>query len=78
MTAGTSAITGWAASWTFANGQAITQIWSAVATTSGATVTARNMSYNGSLGANGTTSFGFLGSWNNSTNAVPTVSCTAS
>ena len=78
VTAGTSAITGWTVTWTFANGQVITQIWSATATTGGATVTARNMSYNGSLAANATTSFGFLGSWNG-TNAVPaTVSCTAS
>jgi mannan endo-1,4-beta-mannosidase len=58
-------------------GQAISQIWNATATTSGSTVTARNVDYNGSLGAGASTTFGFLASWNG-TNAVPTVSCTAS
>jgi mannan endo-1,4-beta-mannosidase len=63
--------------WTFANGQTITQIWNATATTNGSSVTARNVSYNGSLGAGAATSFGFLGS-QNGTNAAPAVSCTAS
>jgi len=76
VTAGSAAITGWAATWTFANGQAITQMWNATPTTSGSTVTARNMSYNGSLGAAGSTTFGFLGSWNG-TNSLPAVSCSA-
>ncbi|NUR70345.1 MAG: cellulase family glycosylhydrolase [Hamadaea sp.] len=77
VTAGSAAISGWAVSWTFANGQTVTQMWSATPTTSGASVTARNVSYNGSLAAAGSTSFGFLGSWNG-TNAVPAVSCSAS
>jgi mannan endo-1,4-beta-mannosidase len=77
VTAGTSAITGWTATWTFANGQTVTQFWSAMVTSTGSSVTARNMSYNGSLAAATSTTFGFLGSWNG-TNGVPTVSCTAS
>jgi mannan endo-1,4-beta-mannosidase len=77
VTAGSSAISAWTATWTFANGQTITQAWSATVTSSGSSVTARNMSYNGSLGAGASTTFGFLGSWNG-TNSVPTVSCTAS
>jgi hypothetical protein len=40
-------------------------------------VTGRNVSYNGALAAGGTTSFGFLGSWNGS-NPVPDLTCTAS
>jgi mannan endo-1,4-beta-mannosidase len=63
-------------SWTFANGQTITQIWNATQTANGSSVTARNVSYNGSLAAATSTTFGFLGSWNG-TNSVPTVSCTA-
>ncbi len=76
VTAGSAAITGWTVTWTFANGQTVTQAWSATVTSSGANVTARNMSYNGSLGAGASTTFGFLGSWNG-TNAAPTASCTA-
>ncbi len=42
---------------------------------SAATVTARNMGYNGNLAAGASTTFGFIGSWNG-TNSVPTLSCT--
>jgi hypothetical protein len=41
-------------------------------------VTARNVTYNGVLAPGGSTSFGFLASWNNSSNAVPAVTCTLS
>ncbi|WP_328710790.1 cellulase family glycosylhydrolase [Microbispora hainanensis] len=75
--AGSSAISGWTVTWTYADGQAITQVWNATVSSSGSSVTARNVSYNGALGAGASTSFGFLGSWNG-TNSVPAVSCTAS
>jgi mannan endo-1,4-beta-mannosidase len=78
VTNGTTASTGWTVTWTYANGQAITQIWSGQVTASGANVSVRNVSYNGSLAPNASTTFGFLASWNNSTNSVPTVSCTRS
>ncbi|MEU8261994.1 cellulase family glycosylhydrolase [Micromonospora sp. NPDC048999] len=78
VTAGSSAISGWTVTWTFANGQTVTQWWNATVTSSGSKVTARNESYNGSLGAGASTNFGFNGSWNNVTNSVPTLSCTAS
>lgn len=77
VTAGSSAISGWTVTWTFANGQAVTQVWNATVTSSGSSTTARNVSYNGSLGAGASTSFGFLGSWNGA-NSAPAVSCTAS
>ncbi len=77
VTAGTSAISGWKVAWTFANGQTISQAWSANLTSSGSAVTATNLSWNGALGAGANTSFGFLGSWNG-TNTVPTLTCTAS
>jgi mannan endo-1,4-beta-mannosidase len=35
------------------------------------------VSYNGSLAAGASTTFGFLGSWNG-TNSVPALTCTAS
>ncbi|MEV6693089.1 lytic polysaccharide monooxygenase [Micromonospora sp. NPDC051196] len=72
---GTAPLNGWAANWTLSSGQQISQVWNATHTTSGSSVTARNVSYNGSLGANGTTSFGFLAS---GTSSTPTITCTAS
>lgn len=77
VTAGASAISGWTVTWTYANGQQVSQAWNASITSSGSTVTARNVSYNGALGAGGSATFGFLGS-STSTNSVPSLSCTAS
>jgi mannan endo-1,4-beta-mannosidase len=77
VTAGSTAISGWTVTLTFADGQRVTQAWNATATSSGPTVTARNASYNGTLAAAAGTTFGFIGSWNG-TNSAPTVSCTAS
>jgi lysophospholipase L1-like esterase len=65
----------WTATFSFANGQQVTQAWNATVTQSGAAVTAKNMSYNGGLAAGASTSFGFLASWTTA-NAVPVVSCT--
>jgi predicted carbohydrate-binding protein with CBM5 and CBM33 domain len=76
VTAGNSAISGWTVNWTYANGQQIGSIWGATVTSSGASVTARNVAYNGTLGAGASTTFGFTGSWTGS-NAVPTATCTA-
>ncbi|GAA1777047.1 hypothetical protein GCM10009681_55400 [Luedemannella helvata] len=73
--AGSSAITSWRATWTLPSGQTITQLWSGQLSTSGSNVTVTNMSWNGSLAANATTTFGFLGAGGDAT-AVPTVTCT--
>ncbi|AVT32781.1 beta-mannosidase [Plantactinospora sp. BC1] len=77
VTAGSAAISGWTVTWTFANGQQVNQAWNATLSSSGSTVTARNVSHNGSLGAGASTAFGFIGTWNGS-NTTPTLSCTAS
>ena len=70
---GSTALTSWTLTWSFANGQTITQLWNGVETQSGASVTVKNMSYNGSIPAGGTLSgMGFNGTWNNVTNAIPT------
>jgi lysophospholipase L1-like esterase len=76
VTAGSSAISGWTVTWSFGNGQTITQSWNATVSATGNSVTARNVGYNGSLGAGGSTQFGFIGSWNGA-NAVPSLTCTA-
>ena len=77
VTAGSSAINGWTVTWTYANGQTVTQAWNATVTSSGSAVTAKNVSYNGKLAAGGSTTFGFLGSWNGS-NSAPALTCSAS
>src|SRR5215469_11693946 len=70
---GTTAWTSWSLTWSFANGQTVTQIWNGNVTQTGANVTVTNMSYNGSIAAGGSyTGMGFNGSWNNVTNAIPT------
>lgn len=77
VTAGSAPISNWTVTWAFPNGQSVTQIWSATEASSGSSVTAHNLSYNGSLAAGASTTFGFLGSWNG-TNGVPSpVTCTA-
>ena len=76
VTAGSSAIDGWSVSWAYADGQQVTQAWNATVTSNGSSVTARNVSYNGSLAAGASTTFGFLGSWTGA-NSVPAVTCTA-
>jgi mannan endo-1,4-beta-mannosidase len=77
VTAGSAAIKGWTVTWTYADGQTVSNAWGATVTSSGSTVTARNAAWNGSLSTGAGTSFGFLGSWNGS-NTAPTLSCTAS
>jgi phosphoheptose isomerase len=70
---GSTALTSWTLTWSFANGQTITQLWNGVESQSGANVTVNNVSYNGSISAGGTLSgMGFNGTWNNVTNAIPT------
>ena len=76
--ASAAASAAWTATFTFADGQQVTQSWNATVVQSGATVTARNVTYNGGLASGASTSLGFLASWNNVTNAVPAVSCTLS
>jgi lysophospholipase L1-like esterase len=74
----TAASSAWTATFTFANGQQITQSWNTTLTQNRATVTAHNMNYNGNLPASGSTTFGFLATWNNTTNALPQVTCVLS
>lgn len=69
---GSTAINGWSLTFTFANGQAITQLWNGSFTQSGGNVTITNLSYNGSI-APGTvisSAPGFNASWSG-TNSAP-------
>lgn len=65
-------LNGWTLGWTFPNsGQRVQQGWSAEFTQSGSQVTARSLSYNGSLATGASTSIGFNGAWSGS-NPKPT------
>jgi endo-1,4-beta-xylanase len=76
VTAGTTPVTGWTVSWSFADGQSIGSSWNVELTTSGASVSAKNVSHNGAIGAGSSTTFGFVGS-SNGVDSVPTLSCSA-
>lgn len=69
---GSSAWTNWTLTWSFANGQAITNLWNGASTQSGSSVKVNNLSYNGSIAAGGNyNGVGFTATWNNVTNADP-------
>jgi arabinoxylan arabinofuranohydrolase len=75
VTAGGSAITGWTVGWTLSGGQSITQLWNGVLTTNGNNVSVANTTYNGTVAASGSTTFGFGGG---GTPSNPTLTCTPS
>jgi endo-1,4-beta-xylanase len=76
VTAGATPVTGWTVTWSFADGQSIGSSWNVDLTTSGASVSAKNVAHNGAIGAGSSTTFGFVGS-SNGTDSVPAVTCTA-
>ncbi|WFF03533.1 cellulose binding domain-containing protein [Micromonospora sp. WMMD964] len=77
-------VSGWTLRWSYGAGQQTSQAWGATISQSGSQVSATNVDYNGNLATNGTASFGFNASWNNSSNPAPTsftlndVACTGS
>ncbi len=56
---GTATINGWTVTFTLPAGHTIAGSWNTALTVSGQTVTARNAGHNGSVGAGGSTTFGF-------------------
>jgi chitodextrinase len=60
---GSSTINGWTLTYTLPSGQTISNSWNATVTTSGSAVTARNLAWNGTLGAGASTSFGYQGTY---------------
>jgi len=72
---GSTALSGWTLTWTFANGQTISGSWNGAVSQSGAKVTVSEQSGQSweNIPANGSYSgFGFNGTWNGTTNAIPT------
>ncbi|ADG89473.1 cellulose binding domain-containing protein [Thermobispora bispora] len=73
--AGSTPINGWTVRWTWPGSQSITQLWGGDHQPSGSgTVTVRNAPWNGSLGADASTTFGFLAS---GSPATPAATCTS-
>ncbi|GAA3821634.1 hypothetical protein GCM10022226_47390 [Sphaerisporangium flaviroseum] len=75
---GSAPINGWTTTWTFPNGQTITQLWNGAPTQTGSTVTVRNLGYNGNLAASASTVFGFNATWTTTNNPPATITCTPS
>jgi cellulase/cellobiase CelA1 len=75
VTAGSSPIKGWSVQWAFSNGEQLVQAWNATTTTTGSTVNARNVSWNGALAAGSSASFGYTGS---GTPRAATLTCASS
>jgi chitodextrinase len=71
---GTAALNGWTTTWPLPSGSSIGQVWGGRSSVSGSTVTVRNETYNGTLGAGATTSYGFTGT---GPAPSPTVTCTS-
>jgi len=68
----TTAINGWTLSWTFPNGQSVTQLWNGAETQSGSVVTVKSLNYNASIPAKGSyKDTGFTGTWSGA-NGIPT------
>lgn len=63
---GTSTLNGWTVGMSLASGQSISSLWDGVNTGTSGSVTVRNSSYNGTLVANGTATFGFTATGNSS------------
>ncbi len=63
---GSTAVNGWSLAFGLPSGQSITSSWNAGVTTSGGSVTARNVDWNRTIPVNGTASFGFQGTYSGS------------
>ncbi|GIG38530.1 CotH kinase family protein [Cellulomonas phragmiteti] len=76
VTAGPAAIAGWSVTLGMPAGTGVSQVWNATLTGSTSAPVARNVAWNGALGAGASTSFGFIGSSSGSL-GTPTVGCAA-
>ncbi|MGW3785103.1 cellulose binding domain-containing protein [Micromonospora chokoriensis] len=70
-------INGWTVGLTLAGGQAISSLWSGTNTGTTGNVTVRNAAYNGTLGSNASTTFGFTATGDSAT-PPGNVTCTSS
>lgn len=72
---GSAAITGWTVNLTLASGQTISSLWNAVNSGTSGSISVQNESYNGSLAAGASTTFGYTA---DGTASTPTsISCSS-
>ncbi|MER7282015.1 cellulose binding domain-containing protein [Dactylosporangium sp. NPDC000244] len=71
---GSTTLNGWTVRMTLAGDQAISSLWGGVNNASTGSITVRNASYNAALGANATTTFGFVAT-GSSTTSPGNVTC---
>lgn len=69
---GQTAFSGWTITWPFTNGQTVTTAFNGSVVQNGSNVAFSNASNNASIGAGGSWLLGFVATWNNVTNTVPT------
>jgi hypothetical protein len=74
--AGSSTLNGWTVHMTLPSGQSISQLWNGVNSGTSGAVTVKNASYNGTIGAGASTTFGYTGNGDGS-QAPSSVSCTS-
>ncbi len=67
-----TAVSGWTLQFNFPGNQTISNLWGGVYTQSGSSVTVNNESWNGTIPANGSTTFGFQASYSGSNNVPGT------
>ncbi|MFI8190728.1 endo-1,4-beta-xylanase [Streptomyces sp. NPDC085946] len=67
-----ASLASWKVSWTYGEGQRVSQAWNATCAQSGAVVTCGNAAWNGTVPDGGSVTFGFNASWSGS-NGVPVV-----
>jgi endo-1,4-beta-xylanase len=73
---GSAALNGWTVHLTLAAGQNVVNVWNGTNTGTSGAISVHNASYNGTVGGNASTSFGFV--VNGGTNAAPgDISCTS-
>lgn len=75
VTAGSGGLNGWTVGWTYTGGQTISQLWNGDLDQNGSAVSVSNVSYNGNLPPNGSTSFGFLGSSGGASSVPSPITC---
>jgi hypothetical protein len=72
---GSSTLNGWTVPMTLPGGQTIQNLWNGVNSGTSGSITVRNAPYNGSIGPNGSTTFGYVVM--GSSTAAPSVGCTS-
>jgi chitodextrinase len=73
---GSTPITGWKVAWTWPGNQTVTNLWNGSGSQSGAQESVTGLSYNSTLGAGASTTFGLSANYSG-TNTAPTPICTA-